>query len=72
LIRVGIALALTDIAEHGRGGAVGEAIRSALDPATRHTDRPMPDLLRWLRASPTSASSADPSVAARPAAAASG
>jgi hypothetical protein len=72
LIRVGIALALTDIAERGRDGAVGEAIRAALDPATRHTDRPMPDLLRWLRATPTSTGSADPSVAARPAAAASG
>lgn len=72
LIRVGIALALTDIAQHGRGGAVGEAIRAALDPVARHTDRPMPDLVRWLRASPQSEDGAARTVAGRPAAAASG
>ena len=49
LVRVGVALALADIGLNGAHGAVGEAVRSALDPAVRHTDTPLPDLGRWLR-----------------------
>lgn len=52
LVRVGVALVLADVAAHGTAGAVGEAIRAALDPAVRHTDLPLPDLTRWLRESP--------------------
>lgn len=47
LVRVGIALALADVAANGDRGAVGEAVRAALDPAIRHTDQPMPPLTRW-------------------------
>jgi hypothetical protein len=49
LVRVGVALALADIRLNGAHGAVGEAVRAALDPAVRHTDTPLPDLERWLR-----------------------
>lgn len=71
LVRVAIAMLLTDISRNGTQGAVGEAIRAALDPAVRHTDRPLPSLSRWLRtapAQPTSASApiADPTAAAVP------
>jgi len=49
LVRVAIAMALTDVRLNGADGAVGEAVRAALDPAVRHTDAPLPDLERWLR-----------------------
>lgn len=52
LVRVGLAMALADIAAHGRHGAVGEAVAAALDPAVRHTDLPLPSLERWLRPRP--------------------
>ena len=55
LIRVGIAMLLADIAQNGKNGAVGEAVRAALDPAVRHTDEPMPSLTRWLRQAPSQA-----------------
>ena len=55
LIRVGVALLLADIAQNGKGGAVGEAVRAALDPVVRHTDEPMPSLTRWLRRAPSPA-----------------
>jgi hypothetical protein len=62
LIRVGVAMALADVAQNGQRGAVGEAIRAALDPAVRHTDQPLPDLTRWLRPAPAAATpAADPS-----------
>mgnify|MGYP003439153532 FL=1 len=49
LVRVGLAMVLEDVRENGDDGAVGEAIRAALDPRVRHTDTPMPPLSRWLR-----------------------
>ena len=52
LIRIAVAMALTDIERHGTRGAVGEAVRAALDPAVRHTDRPMPSLARWFTTRP--------------------
>ena len=52
MVRVGIALLLADITQNGDRGAVGEAVRAALDPAVRHTDQPMPSLSRWLRSTP--------------------
>ena len=52
LVRIAVAMLLTDIAQNSTGGAVGEAVRRALDPAVRHTDTVMPDLTRWLRVSP--------------------
>lgn len=55
LVRVGIAMLLADVAQNGQGGAVGEAIRAALDPAVRHTDEPLPPLTRWLRRAPSPA-----------------
>jgi hypothetical protein len=53
LVRVGIAMLLTDVTQNGSDGAVGEAIRAALDPAVRHTAQPMPSLSRWLRPAPS-------------------
>ena len=53
LVRVGIALLLADVAQSGIDGAVGEAIRAALDPTVRHTDQPLPSLTRWLRPAPS-------------------
>lgn len=61
VIRVAVALALTDISLRGGRGAVGEAVRAALDPAVRHTDGPMPPLERWLM-TPTARDAADPTV----------
>ncbi len=52
LVRIGIAMLLTDVAANGWAGASAEAVRHALNPAVRHTDTPMPDLTRWLRSSP--------------------
>ncbi len=52
LVRIAVAMLLSDVAQNASGGAVGEAVRAALDPAIRHTDSPMPDLSRWLRSSP--------------------
>ncbi len=52
LVRVGLGMVLADIAQNGADGAVGEAVRAALDPAVRHTTSPMPALARWLRRSP--------------------
>lgn len=52
MVRIGIALLLADVAQNGKQGAVGEAVRAALDPAVRHTDGPMPALSRWLRPTP--------------------
>ena len=71
LVRVAIAMLLTDISRNGTQGAVGEAIRAALDPAVRHTDRPLPSLSRWLRTAPAqpmsaSAPIADPTAVAVP------
>lgn len=70
LIRIAVAMALTDVARHGSRGAVGEAVRAALDPAVRHTDTAMPPLARWLTSTPASVV-AQPS-AGRPVGAASG
>lgn len=53
LIRVGVAMLLADVARNGSRGAVGEAVRAALDPAVRHTDGPLPPLTRWLRPAPS-------------------
>lgn len=72
LVRVGIALALADITQNGTSGAVGEAIRTALDPAVRHTDAAMPTLARWIRDSPQEQAAAHLSAEARPAGAAHG
>ena len=63
IIRVAVALALTDVAERGARGAVGEAVRAALDPSVRHTDQALPTLTRWLRAAPVSAVDAERSAA---------
>ena len=52
IVRVGIAMLLADVAQNGERGAVGEAVRAALDPAVRHTDQPLPPLSRWLRPAP--------------------
>lgn len=52
LVRIGLAMVLADVRAHGSQGAVGEAVRAALDPAVRHTDQPMPALSRWLRPTP--------------------
>lgn len=49
LVRIGVAMLLADVAQNKTGGAVGEAVRRALDPVVRHTDSPMPDLSRWVR-----------------------
>lgn len=54
LVRVAIAMLLSDVALNGRKGAAGEAVRAALDPASRHTDKPLPQLSRWLRTAPQS------------------
>lgn len=51
LVRIGLAMVLADVAQNGVDGAVGEAVRAALDPRVRHTDQPMPALTRWLRRS---------------------
>ena len=51
LVRIGLAMVLADIEQNGTDGAVGEAVRAALDPRVRHTDQPMPALSRWLRRS---------------------
>ena len=48
LVRIGLAMVLADIREHGEEGAVGEAITAALDPAVRHMAVPMPPLERWI------------------------
>lgn len=48
LVRIGLALVLADVREHGDQGAVGEAVAAALDPAVRHTANPMPPLERWI------------------------
>jgi len=72
LIRVAVAMLLADVAQNGARGAVGEAIRAALDPAVRHTDEPLPPLTRWLRpAASLATAGADQSVD-RPDAGASG
>jgi hypothetical protein len=55
LVRVGVAMLLADVGQNGAAGAVGEAIRAALDPAIRHTDEPLPRLTRWLRSAPSQA-----------------
>lgn len=52
IVRVGLGLVLADVAQNGASGAVGEAVRTALDPAVRHTTSEMPRLSRWLRRSP--------------------
>ncbi len=54
VIRIAVAMALTDIALNDAHGAVGEAVRAALDPAVRHTDRPLPPLAKWITAAPDS------------------
>jgi hypothetical protein len=72
LVRVGIAMLLTDVAQNGIDGAVGEAIRTALDPGVRHTDQPMPSLTRWLRPAPSPGLNGVDRTADRPADAASG
>lgn len=72
LIRVGIAMLLTDVAQNGDAGAVGEAARAALDPAVRHTDEPMPPLTRWLRRAPALATADGDRSADRPDGGASG
>jgi hypothetical protein len=46
-----VAMVLADVEQNGADGAVGEAVRAALDPRVRHTDQPMPALARWLRRS---------------------
>ncbi len=51
LVRIGLAMVLADVDQNGSDGAVGEAVRAALDPRVRHTDQPMPALSRWLRRS---------------------
>lgn len=51
LVRIGLAMVLADITQSGDRGAVGEAVRAALDPQVRHTAVPMPDLARWIRRS---------------------
>ncbi len=48
LVRIGLAMVLADVREHGDQGAVGEAVTAALDPAVRHTAGPMPPLERWI------------------------
>ncbi len=48
LVRIGLAMVLADVREHGDQGAVGEAVAAALDPAVRHTANPMPPLERWI------------------------
>ncbi len=48
LVRIGLAMVLADVAQNGEKGAVGEAVRAALDPAVRHTAVAMPDLSRWM------------------------
>lgn len=48
LVRIGLAMVLADIREHGEDGAVGEAVAAALDPAIRHTATAMPPLERWI------------------------
>ena len=53
MVRIGIALLLADVTQNGKRGAVGEAVRAALDPSVRHTDRPLPALTRWLRRVPS-------------------
>lgn len=60
LVRVAIAMLLTDVSHNAERGAVGEAVRAALDPAVRHTDQPMPSLSRWLRTTPVPMSVAGP------------
>jgi hypothetical protein len=45
-------MVLADVAQSGKRGAVGEAVRAALDPAVRHTAQPMPALSRWIRPAP--------------------
>jgi transposase InsO family protein len=50
-VRIGLAMVLADVEQNGADGAVGEAVRAALDPRVRHTDQPMPALARWLRRS---------------------
>ena len=60
LVRVAVAMLLSDVAQNGLAGATAEAIRAALDPSVRHTDTAMPDLTRWIRAAPQERSS--PSV----------
>ncbi len=61
MVRIGIAMLLADVAQNGTRGAVGEAVRAALDPTVRHTDQPLPSLNRWLRPTPVRpASDADP------------
>ncbi len=52
LVRIGLAMVLADVRQNGTDGAVGEAVRAALDPQIRHTDTQMPALSRWLRRSP--------------------
>jgi hypothetical protein len=48
---------LADVAQSGDRGAVGEAVRAALNPAVRHTDQPLPSLSRWIRPVPAPATS---------------
>jgi hypothetical protein len=52
LVRVGLAMVLQDVAMNGADGAVGEAVRAALEPAVRHTTGPLPALARWIRPAP--------------------
>lgn len=68
LVRVAVAMLLSDVAQNGLAGATAEAVRAALDPSVRHTDTAMPDLNRWIRASPQerSSTSADLVHADRP------
>lgn len=69
LVRIAIAMLIADVTQNARGGAAAEAVRAALEPTTRHTTTPMPDLSRWLRTSPLEerADVAEPAHAARPA-----
>ena len=53
LVRIGAGLVLADLRANGNGGAVGEAVRAALDPSHRHLAEPLPDLKRWFRRSPS-------------------
>jgi hypothetical protein len=52
LVRIGAAIVLADVAAHGAGGLVGEAVRAALNPTQRHLDVAMPSPARWLRDKP--------------------
>jgi hypothetical protein len=48
LVRACVSLGLADLRDRATAGAVGEAVRGALDPARRGSPTPLPDPGRWL------------------------